>query len=59
VLPQGANPAGFGEYYYNNYLSLIPGMTPDKKLAYLDGLISLGVKIPNLPAVDPDVGVDN
>ena len=57
VLPQGANPAGFGEYYYNNYLSLIPGMTPAKKLAYLDGLISLGVKIPNLPAVDPDTGV--
>ncbi len=57
VLPQGANPARFGEHYYNNYLSLIPGMTPDKKLTYLDGVISLGVKIPNLSAVDPDTGV--
>ena len=57
VLSQGTNPAQFGEYYYKNYLSLVPGMTPDKKGRYLDGTVSLGISIPNITALDPDTGV--
>lgn len=57
VLPQGTNPAQFGEYYYKNYLSLVPGMTPDKKGRYLDGTVSLGIAIPNIAALDPEVGI--
>jgi hypothetical protein len=56
VLPEGTNHAQFAEYYWENYLSLVVGMTPDKKGKYLDGAVSLGIKIPNIAAFDPGVG---
>ncbi len=56
VLPENTNSAQFSNYYYEQYLSLVPTMTPDQLGKYLFGSISLAMKIPTISALDTDVG---